>query len=366
MDTGIIGRLTALFVVAQDASQAGLEPASINYRTYWLLGVVLGFLVVAYVTGVLLKRNPENSLNPALVQRFNHRVRVWWLMCAILIMGFLLGHTVTVVLFGFVSFWALREYITMTPTRRGDHRTLFWVFFALTPAQFVLVGLRPASYELLTGIPHRDFYGLYSILIPVYAFLFIPARIAFSGDEKRFLERSAKIQAGLFICVYAFSYAPALLNLRLTTSDGVPWGGKGDHMANAGLLFYFILIVQLGDVSQYSWGKLMGRRVIAPRINGSRTWEGFLGGVTTATLIGALLWWATPFRIWEAACMSMIVAVMGFCGGMVMSAIKRDRGVEDFGTLVQGHPGVLDRIDSICFAAPIFFHLTRSFFSDMQ
>ncbi len=332
--------LTALF---------GAPGSSVS--TLWLLGVVIGILVIAYVVGRLLKSYPETSLNPAVIERFNHRVRVWWMMCAILVAGFLLGRTTTVVLFGLVSFWALREFITMTPTRRGDHRTLFWVFFVFTPMQYVLVALSP------------EFYGLFSIAIPVYAFLYIPARIAISGDHRRFLERSAKIQAGLFICVYALSYAPALLFLDLADSNGERWVAGNSHLPNAGLLFYFILITQLADVFQNLWTSLVGRRVIAPAVSPSRTWEGFLGGVTSATLIGALLWRATPFHFWEAACMSMVVALMGFGGNMVMSAIKRDRGVADYGTLVQGHAGVLDRIDSICFAAPVFYHLTRYFFT---
>jgi phosphatidate cytidylyltransferase len=262
------------------------------------------------------------------------------------------------VLFGLVSFWALREFITMTPTRRGDHRALFWTFFLFTPLQYFFVGLGRRFYDepgILQGI---DFYGTYSILIPVYASLFIPARIALSGDHKRFLERSAKIQAGLLICVYSLSYAPALLDLKLRTWDKdrqwIEWDGS-----NADLLFYFVLIVQLGDVLQFAWGRLLGKHVIAPAINASKTWEGFFGGMLSTTLIGSLLWWATPFTPWGSACMSLIIAVMGFAGSMTMSAIKRDRGVRDFGTLVQGHAGVLDRIDSICFAAPVFYHLTR-------
>jgi phosphatidate cytidylyltransferase len=207
------------------------------------------------------------------------------------------------------------------------------------------------------------------------------------------LERVAKIQAGLLICVYALSHAPALLHLDLTDSSGRPWtpgapsqlesspraNSDGESAAPTPpskpptpapnkpvpfiLLFYFILIVQLNDVFQYGWGVLLGRHVIAPSINASRSWEGFIGGALSTMLVGALLWWATPFQMWEAACMSLAVALMGFAGGMTMSAIKRDRGVKDYGTLVSGHAGVLDRIDSICFAAPVFFHLTRYFFS---
>ncbi len=332
---------------------------------YWLLGVVLGLLVIAYVAGRLMKRYPEHSLNPAMIEQFNHRIRVWWLMGAIFVAGFLMGRITTIVLFGCISFWALREFITMTPTRRGDHRALFWVFFFFTPLQYVLISFSRETYAQWFGDSGRDFYGLYSIVIPVYAVLFIPMRIALSDDPKRFLERSAKIQSGLFICVYCLSYAPALLNLSLRTTAGEPWGDPDSHLPNAGLLFYFILVVQLGDVLQYLWSRLAGRRVIAPKINASRTWEGLLGGVTSTTVVGAMLWWATPFQFWQAACMSMVVAIMGFGGSMVMSAIKRDRGVADYGTLVQGHHGVLDRIDSLCFAAPVFYHLTRYFFSQV-
>jgi phosphatidate cytidylyltransferase len=269
------------------------------------------------------------------------------MMCAILTAAFLFpGPTATVLLFFLASFWALREFITLTPTRMGDHRALFWVFFVFTPLQYVLVALG-------TG-----FYEQFSIAVPVYGFLFIPTRIALSGDYKRFLERAAKIQAALLICVYALSYAPALLYLKLKTSDGQAWQG-----GNSGLLFFFILIVQVGDVLQYAWGKFLGQRLIAPAINASKTWEGLLGGVLSTTLLGTILWWVTPFNPWQAACISLVIATMGFAGTMTLSAIKRDRGVKDYGTLVQGHAGVLDRIDSLCFAAPVFFHLTRRFFT---
>jgi len=205
-------------------------------------------------------------------------------------------------------------------------------------------------------------YGLYSVLIPVYAFLFIPARVAIAGDAKRFQERTATIQAGLMICVYCFSYTPALLTLELRTSAGEPAGGH----AAARLLFFFVLIVQMSEAIQYGCGKLFGRRVIAPQISPNKTWEGFLGGAACTTLLGTALYWATPFEPWQAALMSLVISVMGGAGGLTLSAIKRDRGVSDYGTLVEGHGGVLDRIDSICFAAPVFFHLTRYYFSDFS
>lgn len=315
-----------------------------DLRTLFLVGGVLAILFGATTIGQRLKYSSDIGINPALVEAFNLRIRAWWLMCTILAAAFLLGpasRLATVIVFFLISFWALREFITLTPTRLGDHRALFWVFIVFTPLQYLIVAMGVETYGLL-----------FSVLIPVYAFLFIPARVAMAGDYKRFLERVAKIQAGLMICVYCLSYAPAILSLQIPGFEG----------QNARLLFFFVLLVQLNDVLQFAWGKLLGRRVIAPAISPSRTWEGFLGGVASTSLIGAALWWATPFEVWQAAGLSAVIAVMGFAGGMTMSAIKRDRGVKDYGTLVVGHGGVLDRIDSICFAAPVFYHLTRYLF----
>jgi phosphatidate cytidylyltransferase len=307
--------------------------------TLILVGGVLFVLATATTVGQFLKRQRDVGINPALVQQFNSRIRAWWLMCSVLGASFLLGSAsrpAMVIVFGLLSFWALREFVTLTPTRLGDHRALFWVFFLFTPLQYYLIS--------------TAHYGLYTVLIPVYGFLFIPARIALAGDYKRFLERVAKIQAGLMVCVYCLSHAPAILYLNKGNDTG---------NENASLLFFFVLIAQLNDVLQYAWGKLLGKRPVAPAINPSRTWEGFVGGVLSSGLLGLALYWATPFNAIESAAMAMVISVMGFAGGMTMSAIKRDRGVRDYGTLVTGHGGVLDRIDSICFAAPVFFHLTR-------
>jgi phosphatidate cytidylyltransferase len=299
-----------------------------------LLGMVVGLLTVATIVGQVVKRQPHLGLNAAAIGTFNRRVRAWWIICSLLAIAFV-SPRLTVVLFGLMSFWALREFITLTPTRLGDHRALFWVFFFFTPLQYVLVA--------------AENYGMYSILIPVFAFLFIPARIALSGDAKRFLERVAKIQSGLLICVYCLSFAPALLYMPGVAESG-----------GARLLFFFVTMALLSEAFQFMWSQLYGRHVIAPTINGARTWEGLVGGTTSTALVGMAFFWATPYReVWQAAFMSMVIAVMGFAGAMTMSAIKRDRGVRDYGTLVEGHGGVLDRIDAICFAAPVFYQVTR-------
>ena len=303
-------------------------------RDWVLAAVVVVLLSAATAIGQFVRRQPHLGLNAAAVATFNRRVRAWWIICALLAIAFF-SPTLTVALFGLMSFWALREFITLTPTRPGDHRALFWVFAFFTPLQYIFVA--------------KNYYELYSIFIPVYAFLFIPARIAVAGDFKRFLERVAKIQSGLLICVYCLSFAPALLYLK------VPNAGAS---ANARLLFFFVTMALLSEAFQFVWSQLYGRHVIAPSINATRTWEGLVGGSASTALAGMLLYWATPYDLWQAAFMSMVVAVMGFAGAMTMSAIKRDRGVRDYGTLVEGHGGVLDRIDAICFAAPVFYHVS--------
>jgi phosphatidate cytidylyltransferase len=339
-----------------------------DWRTICLVGAVLTLLSSATGVVQVLKHRPESGLDTAIIETFQLRVRAWWILFSVLVAAFYIGHTATVVLFGFISFWALREFITLTPTRLGDHRTLFFVFFVFMPLQYILVGIGR--------------YGLFSVVIPVYGLLFIPVAIALANDHKRFLERTAKIQVGLLICVYCLSYAPALLTLHSTVAqtnhtpeqraeftneqaNEAPTPNQEDILspgARTRLLFFFVLMVQLSDALQYLWAQISSRHVIVPAINPSRTWEGLLGGTASVTLIGAMLWWATPFQgasWWMAGVMSAVIAVMGFAGGLTMSAIKRDRGVKDYGTLVEGHGGLLDRIDSICFAAPVFFHCTR-------
>lgn len=300
-----------------------------------LMGGVLGILVVASAVGAVLARRATTDKGRATVSNLNARTKAWWVMAAVVGLALVLGKTGTVILFGLMSFLAMREFVTLTPTRRGDHRTLFWVFFVIVPLQYWVVW--------------SEWYGMFVLLIPVYAFLFVPLRSAVAGDCSGFLERTAKIQWALMVCVYCVSHAPMLLTLEIP-------GYTGNKLA---LLLYLVMVVQLSDVFQYVWGKTLGRHPIAPTVSPNKTWEGFIGGVLTATGVGAALWWATPFNPWQSALVSFALCFMGFAGGLVMSAIKRDRGVKDYGALIEGHGGVMDRIDSICFAAPVFFHVIR-------
>jgi phosphatidate cytidylyltransferase len=244
-----------------------------------------------------------------------------------------------VILFALASFAALREFLTLTTHNRADHWSLIACFFVVLPLQYWFILI--------------DWYGMYSVFVPVYVFLLLPVLSALRGDPKDFLVRVSETQWALMICVYCVSHVPALLYLQIPGFEG----------RNVILIAYLIFVVQLSDVMQYVWGKLIGRTKIAPTISPSKTWEGLIGGALTATAVGTALWWMTPFSMLQAAGLCLTLTLMGFFGGLVMSAIKRDRGVKDWGHLIAGHGGFIDRLDSVIFAAPIFFHVTRYFWS---
>lgn len=361
-------------------------------------GVFL-LLVAATVAIFALRRYVDYGVDPAVLDTFRTRIRVWWLLFGFLTCVFVIGPLATTFFFFVLSLGILREYITLTPKSPVDHQALFWIYVFFTPLQFILVGVNPEWFEARTGFTP---YQMFSVLLPGYVFLVLPGFMAVSGDPKRFLERIAKLQLGLIICVYALSYAPALMTMDLPngltstmpaeespTSGMVNQGiektvldslNKADSVSEPTatttlvsmiptvsgrhfrLLFFFVILVQFGDIFQYLWSQISRRRIVAPNINATRTWEGVLGGAVTTALLGVALWYFTPFpKWWQAGLAGLVVSLMGFAGSMTMSAIKRDRGVSGYSSLIQGHTGILDRVDSLCFAAPVFYHLAWLF-----
>lgn len=301
-----------------------------------VLGSIFSLLVVASLVGFVLDMRAREPATIATVENLNARIRSWWIMVVIFGGAILLGRTPTTVLFGLLSFMALREFWTLTPSRRGDHLPLFLSFFFVLPLHYVLVG--------------TAWYGLFSIFIPVYAFLILPAVATMAGDTNEFLARSAKVQWGLMLTVYAISHAPALLMLETITPPTL-------------LLIYLVIVAQISDVFQYVWGKLLGKHRFSPNISPSKTMEGLVGGGLSAIAVGTALYPLTPFSPLQAAAISAVIVVAGFFGGFVLSAIKRDLKAKDWGYVIEGHGGVLDRLDSITFAAPLFFHITRYWFT---
>lgn len=305
-----------------------------------LLAGIFAVLVLATTLGQALSLMRIG--NPDVVENFNQRTTSWWIMGSIMGGALIVGKGAVILLFATLSFAALREVLTLTARSRGDHKALAASFFIVLPIQYISIW--------------QNWFGFYAIFIPVYAFLGLAIIPVLFGSPQNALTRIAQTQWAVMISIYCVSHVPALLFL-----DIPEFGAERSFL----LIAFLIVVVQSSDVLQYIWGHLLGRRAIAPAVSPNKTWEGFLGGIGSATLLGGALFWLTPFSPIVAAGIALVITTMGFFGGLVLSAIKRDRGVKDWGATIEGHGGFLDRLDSVVFAAPIFFHLTRFFWQSM-
>jgi phosphatidate cytidylyltransferase len=305
--------------------------------TLLVLGLAGVLTTASVVAGILTWRAADPQ--SATLVNLNQRIKAWWVMVALIAIAFLFGKDGMIVLFALISFAALREFVTLTHSRRSDHWVLLGMFGIIIPVQYWLVW--------------TEWYGLFTIFIPVYCFLIMPAITALHGDTERFLERIAAQQWAVMLAVYCVSHVPALMTLPI----------PGYENRSLLLIAFLIVTVQGSDVLQYIFGKLFGKHRFSPTVSPSKTWEGLIGGLLSASALGALLSWLTPFSPLEAAGVAFLACLMGFLGGLVASAIKRDQGVKDWGHLIEGHGGMMDRADSLVFAAPVFFHIVRYFWT---
>lgn len=266
------------------------------------------------------------------------RINSWWIMAGIFLVALLVNPKAAIIIFAFVSFLALKEYFTLIHTRFEDHRILFWSYVAI-PIQY---------YWIFSG-----WKAMFLIFIPVYVFLFNPIRRLLTGQSKGMIESMSTIHWGLMLFVYCISHVAGLLTLPATPS--IPGGG-------AALLLYLVFLTEINDVAQYIWGKSFGKSKIAPSISPKKTWAGFLGGVVTTIGLSLALRFLSGFNIAFSIWAGLIIGVAGFMGDLVISAVKRDVGVKDSSNLIPGHGGVMDRVDSLTYTAPLFFHFVSYFF----
>ncbi|HVR67915.1 MAG TPA: phosphatidate cytidylyltransferase [Verrucomicrobiae bacterium] len=267
------------------------------------------------------------------------RIRSWWIMAGIFAFALLLGRTAMLLFLGLVSFLALKEYLSLIPTRRADRTVLFWAYLAI-PIQFYWVG--------------SEWYGMFAIFIPIYMFLFLPLPMLIRGETEGFLKAIGTLNWGLMATVYSISHAAFLLVLP---AEGNPGAG------GAGLLLFLVLLTEFNDVAQYMWGRTLGRHKVIPRVSPNKTWEGLLGGIVTTSLLSFLLAPVlTPLAPLPALALGAFLGAAGFVGDITISAIKRDLRIKDSGALIPGHGGILDRLDSLTYTAPLFFHIIRYFY----
>ena len=311
-----------------------------------LFVIVFGILLLGSVVTFLLSvrdhgDSPRAETVRKELQSVSAILRTSWLMVFVFWIGWVTGEGVALTLFGFVSFFALREFLTLSPTRLGDHRSLVLAFFVVLPVQYSLIG---------SGL-----FDLFTVFIPVYVFLALPLASALANDPQRFLERNAKLQWGIMVCIYGMSHVPALLLLKF----------PGYENRNAFLVFFLVLVVQVCMVTQHFASRKLQRPPVAPAISTSFNWRTWGIGVAAGSLLGALLAGITPWVPGTAFAAAFVACVAGSLGHLVMKALKRDRGIPSWGAQgqsVTGAGGLLDRVDALCFAAPVFFHSARWYF----
>lgn len=308
---------------------------SLSNPVHVCIAAIFGVLIVASIIVAVMRRGDKDGQNKEL----SDRIKSWWFMIVIFSLAIATSPLISVLFFAFMSFLAFKEFISIIPLRRVDRRVLFWAYLAI-PIQYAFVDL--------------ERYGLFIVFIPVWVFFLLPFRLILTGQTEGYLKAVSTISWGLMITVFAISHAAMLMRFPATETNVA--GGTG-------LLMFMVVLNQGNDVAQYVWGKMLGKRPIAPSISPKKTWEGFIGGVLTTMVVAALLApFLTPFGLVFSLLAGLMIGVAGFIGDLTFSALKRDLNIKDSGNLIPGHGGILDRVDSLSLTAPLFFHFVRFFY----
>ncbi|NCJ04940.1 phosphatidate cytidylyltransferase [Synechococcales cyanobacterium C] len=304
-------------------------------NVFWALGVIFLLLfVTTFLIYAVAFKNPDKNYT-----ELKLRIKSWWVIVVLFAIALTLSRTSALVFFAFLSFLALKEYLSLIPTRRADRRVLFWAYLAVI-IQYYWIAI--------------NWYVMFLIFVPVYMFLFLPMRMVILGETQGFLKAIGALHWGMMLTVFSLGHIAYLLMLPFS---GNPVAG------GAGLLLYLVFLTEINDIAQYIWGKSCGRHKVLPQVSPNKTWEGLLGGILTTTLMAVLLApWLTPFQPLHALAIGLLISWAGFIGDVTISALKRDLGVKDSGNLIPGHGGILDRIDSLTYTAPLFFHFTVYFY----
>lgn len=306
-----------------------------NKEILLVIGLIFGILVFATLLfGIWGWIKPEAYLG-----ELKMRTKSWWLMALIFVSATLINPIISYIAFALLSFVSLRELATISKNvRDADRRILIWCYFAI-PIQYYLA--------------YKGMFGLFLIFIPIIMYVWIPFMLVVGGVTQDIGRSMSVLPTQLMLTVFSISHLAFLLSL--------PQLGLF-HAGGRGLLLFVVFITEMNDVFQFTWGKLFGKFKIIPKISPNKTWEGFIGGVITSTVVGYSLRFLTPFTGTEALIISFTIACAGFVGDVVVSAIKRDVGIKDTGSSIPGHGGILDRIDSLAMTAPVFFHIVYNLY----
>jgi phosphatidate cytidylyltransferase len=298
-----------------------------QHSLYVMLGVIGLLTIASGITFGLMLKNPAHDYT-----ELKQRIRSWWIMIAILFLVLILSKTAAIVFFGFLSFLTLKEFLSIVPTRQADRRVIFWAYLSI-PLQYYWVSM--------------GWYGMFIIFIPVYVFLLLPMRMILIGETHGFIHSAGVLHWAVMLCVFAISHLAYLLTLPVLNIAA----------GSMGLVLFLLVMTECNDVFQYIWGKLLGKHKIIPKVSPNKTWEGFLGGLITSTAAaGYIAPLLTPLSFERGLIAGALIALAGFVGDVVISAVKRDLHLKDSGSLIPGHGGILDRLDSLIYTAPLFFH----------
>lgn len=300
---------------------------------YVLIGIVAVLIISTFITKIMKQKNNTSGL-----KEVEMRIRSWWVMFIIFTFALLIHSTISLIFMAVLCFLALKEYFSLIPFNRSHRLVLFWAYMTI-PIQFLLIYL--------------GWYGMFIVFIPVYMFLLIPIQAIIVGETKNFLRSIATVQWGVMLMVFGLSHLAFLLVLP----------GQEESIAGAGLVLFLVVLTQANDVAQFLWGKMLGKKKIVPKVSPNKTWAGFIGGVLTTTVLAVILApLITPFSLFSSIIAGLYIGLTGFIGDVNISALKRDLNIKDTSAIIPGHGGILDRVDSLTYTAPLFFHFTRYFY----
>ncbi|HJG33821.1 phosphatidate cytidylyltransferase [Jeotgalicoccus aerolatus] len=300
---------------------------------YVLIGIVAVLIISTFITKIMKQKNNTSGL-----KEVEMRIRSWWVMFIIFTFALLIHSTISLIFMALLCFLALKEYFSLIPFNRSHRLVLFWAYMTI-PIQFLLIYL--------------GWYGMFIVFIPVYMFLLIPIQAIIVGETKNFLRSIATVQWGVMLMVFGLSHLAFLLVLP----------GQEESIAGAGLVLFLVVLTQANDVAQFLWGKMLGKKKIVPKVSPNKTWAGFIGGVLTTTVLAVILApLITPFSLFSSIIAGLYIGLTGFIGDVNISALKRDLNIKDTSAIIPGHGGILDRVDSLTYTAPLFFHFTRYFY----
>lgn len=298
-----------------------------------MIGVFIVLVLSSLICAYLTKRYPDKDFT-----EIKLRIKSWWGMYIIFTIALVIHSTVSLIFLALLCFLALKEYFSLIPTNRSHRAVLFWAYLSI-PIQFTFI--------------YFGFYGMFIIFIPVYMFLFIPIQAIFIGETKGFLQSMGSVQWGLMLMVFSLSHLAYLIVLP----------GEKSTVPGASLVLFLVILTQANDVFQFLFGKAFGKHKIVPKVSPNKTWEGFVGGILATTILSLCIApFLTPFTLLGMIIAGIYISIMGFIGDVNISALKRDLNIKDTSQAIPGHGGILDRVDSLTYTAPLFFHFVRFFY----